>query len=572
VEIRRAIRRISRPIRRLGRLLLRSWRRSISLRVVVATLALSVTVLVLLGQLVMGGVRDGLVNAKVSASQAQAEAGFAAAQSRLDAAGKPQRANVGQLLTQVVTGLREAAGSSSLYEVVLIPSATPDADVPAARLRIATGGVRPASVPASLAKAVADAAGGSARAFVSLCYGSSDDLCPRNGPRVPAFAAGRQFTVVGVGAYQLYFLFPMTGEQKTLALVRSRLAVAGGSLLLLLAAIAFLVTRSVVKPVRAAARVAERLAAGRLAERMVEHGEDDLARLASSFNGMASALQRQIRQLEELSAVQQQFVSDVSHELRTPLTTIRMAADVLYEQRAEFPAPVRRSAELMHDQVDRFEALLTELLEISRFDAGAVVLEAEATDLRDLVRRVVDGIEPLAVGEYGIRIAVWTPARDCVAEIDPRRIERVVRNLLLNALEHGEGRDVQVTVGADDTSVAIAVRDHGIGLREGEAALVFNRFWRADPARARRTGGSGLGLSIAREDAHLHGGWLQAWGEPRAGSAFRLTLPRTVGGVLAGSPVPLEPPGRGGHQPPQSRESGSTTEHRAGSEQVPHDA
>jgi two-component system sensor histidine kinase MtrB len=509
--------------------------------VVGATLALSVTVLILLGQLVMGGVRDGLVNAKVSASLAQADAGFAAAQAKLDAAGTPQRTDVGQLLTQVVTGLRDAAGSSSLYEMVLIPSPTADADVPAARVRVATGGVRPDSVTPALMKAVSDATGARVQQFVALCYGPTDDPCPPEGPRVPAFAAGRQISVAGAGSYQLYFLFPMTGEQKTLALVRSRLAVAGGSLLVLLGAIAFLVTRSTVKPVRAAARVAERLAAGRLAERMVEQGEDDLARLASSFNGMASALQRQIRQLEELSTVQQQFVSDVSHELRTPLTTIRMAADVLYEQRDEFTPPVARSVELMHDQFDRFEALLTELLEISRFDAGAAVLEPESTDLCDLVHRVVDGIEPLAVGEYGCRILVTEPDRDCVADIDPRRIERVVRNLLLNALEHGEGRDVQVLVGADDSAVAVAVRDQGIGLREGEAALVFNRFWRADPARARRTGGTGLGLSIAQGDAQLHGGWLQAWGRPHAGAVFRLTLPRTVGAALRGSPLPLEP-------------------------------
>jgi len=556
------IRRFRGPVsltRRAGRVLLGLWRRSITFRVVWATLALSVTVLLLLGQLVMRGVRDGLVNAKVSASMAQAEAGFAAAQARLDASGNPDRANVGQLLTQVVTGLREAAGASSLYELVLIPSASAATDVPAARLRIATGGVRPASVPAAMTKAVGDASGGGVQRFLSLCYGGSDDPCPRGVPRVPAFAVGRQFALPGAGAYQLYFVFPMTGERGTLDLVRSRLALAGGSLLVLLAAIAFLVTRSVVRPVRAAARVAERLAAGGLAERMVEHGEDDLARLASSFNRMASALQRQIRQLEELSTVQRQFVADVSHELRTPLTTMRMAADVVYEERSGFPALVTRSAELMHDQVDRFEALLTELLEISRFDAGAAVLEVEATEVRDLVRRVVDGLEPLALGGYGSRILVTVPARDCVADIDPRRIERVVRNLLLNALEHGEGHDVEVVVGADDDAVAVAVRDHGIGLREGEAALVFNRFWRADPARARRTGGTGLGLSIAREDAHLHGGWLQAWGQPHAGAVFRLTLPRSVGGVLIGSPLGLEPEdgGRlraaGGSQPAATR-------------------
>jgi two-component system sensor histidine kinase MtrB len=535
---------------RVPRALLRTWRRSITLRVVGATLVLSLTVLALLGQLVMRGVRDGLVDAKVSASRAQAAAGFASAQSRLQAAGTPQRANVGQLLTQIVTALRDQAGSSSLYELVLVPSPTVDADVPAGRLRIATGGVRPASVPTAMADTLAEEPGSRADRFASICYGGTDEPCAPDAPRVPAFVVGTQFNISGAGAYQLYFLFPMTAEAKTLDLVRSRLALAALALLVLLGAIAALVTRSVVQPVRSAARVAERLAAGGLAERMVERGEDDFAKLASSFNGMASALQRQIRQLEDLSRLQQQFVSDVSHELRTPLTTVRMAADLLYDGREDYPAHAARAAELMHDQVERFEALLAELLEISRFDAGAAVLEAEPTDVRSVVRRVVASVEPMATAQYGSHIRVEEPTRECIAEIDPRRIERILRNLLLNALEHGEGRDVRIRVAVDDDAVAVSVRDYGVGLRSGEAALVFNRFWRADPARARVSGGTGLGLSIALEDAHLHGGWLQAWGEPRAGAQFRLTLPRTAGGVLRESPIPLEPVDRRGPRRP----------------------
>ena len=128
-----------------------------------------------------------------------------------------------------------------------------------------------------------------------------------------------------------------------------------------------------------------------------------------------------------------------------------------------------------------------------------------------------------------------------MAEVDRRRVERILRNLLVNAVEHGEGRDVVVTVAADMNAVAIAVRDHGVGLAAGEEQLVFERFWRADPARARTTGGTGLGLAIALEDARLHGGWLQAWGEKGRGSVFRLTLPRTAGEPLAGSPLPLGP-------------------------------
>jgi two-component system sensor histidine kinase MtrB len=123
-------------------------------------------------------------------------------------------------------------------------------------------------------------------------------------------------------------------------------------------------------------------------------------------------------------------------------------------------------------------------------------------------------------------------------------VERIVRNLVANAVDHGEGRPVDITLAGDEQAVAVVVRDHGVGLRPGEAALVFNRFWRAEESRARRSGGSGLGLSISIEDARLHGGWLQAWGEPGSGSAFRLTLPRVVGGQLSSSPLPLVPADR----------------------------
>jgi len=270
------------------------------------------------------------------------------------------------------------------------------------------------------------------------------------------------------------------------------------------------------------------------------HGEDDLAKLATSFNLMADSLQRQIVQLEELSRVQRQFVSDVSHELRTPLTTVRMAADLLHENRGVFEPAVARSAELLQTQLDRFEALLADLLEISRHDAGAVALDAEPVDLRAIVERVVVSTEPLAQ-RRGSSVRISAPPSAVTAEVDSRRIERILRNLLVNAVEHGEGNAIEVTVGVDADAVAVTVRDHGVGLQPGEAAMAFNRFWRADPARARTTGGTGLGLSIALEDARLHGGWLQAWGAPGNGAVFRLTLPRRAGQHLHGSPLPLQP-------------------------------
>ena len=261
---------------------------------------------------------------------------------------------------------------------------------------------------------------------------------------------------------------------------------------------------------------------------------------------MAASLQEKMLELQELSLVQRQFVSDVSHELRTPLTTIRIAADVLFASRQQLDASSGRSAELLQSQLERFEELLSDLLEISRYDANAATLEPEPVDVCDLVRNAADVAQQLAE-RRGAKIEFRLPAEPCVAEVDRRRVARILRNLLVNAVEHGENKDTIVTVAGDRDAVAVAVRDYGVGLSPGEENLVFDRFWRADPARARTTGGTGLGLSIALEDALLHGGWLEAWGERGRGSVFRLTLPR--------SPEPNSP-GRRCHSAPTRRRAG----------------
>jgi two-component system sensor histidine kinase MtrB len=334
----------------------------------------------------------------------------------------------------------------------------------------------------------------------------------------------------------LYYLFPLTQEQQTLDLVRSAVVGAGFILVVLLAAVAGIVTRQVALPVREAAQRARRLSAGHLDERMRVKREDDLSQLARSFNEMAESLENQIEQLEELSRVQQRFVSDVSHELRTPLTTIRMAADVLFGDRDSFDSATARSAELLQTQLDRFESLLVDLLEISRFDAGVANLDVSVIDLSTLIDQTIDSVAPLAT-RLQVPLRFRSHERPCRVECDSRRIDRIIRNLLDNAIEHADARGVRVELAGDHDSVAVTVRDLGVGLRPGESSLVFSRFWRADPARARTTGGTGLGLAIALEDARLHGGWLEAWGEPGKGACFRLTLPRAPGVELRSSPL-----------------------------------
>jgi len=397
-----------------------------------------------------------------------------------------------------------------------------------------SGGADPASIPAALATSVQAEQdhGGASKMY----YAPTMIVSTLSRANQPGLAVG---TPLG-NYYQLYYLFPMRQEQQTLQLVQRTLIGAGLALIVLLAVIASLVTRWVVIPVRHAAQAAQRLTAGRLEERMRVRGADDLAALATSFNDMAASLQDKLRELEELSKVQRQFVSDVSHELRTPLTTIKMAAEVLLEAKDTFDVSSARSAELLQGQLERFQELLEDLLEISRHDANAATLDADSVDISDLARRAADDAQQLAERRGG-RIEFRLPAEPCMADADRRRVERILRNLLVNAVEHGEGNDVIVTVAADRDAVAVAVRDHGVGLKPGQDQLVFDRFWRADPARARTTGGTGLGLAIALEDAQLHGGWLQAWGVPGKGSVFRLTIPRVAGQKLVGSPLPLVP-------------------------------
>ncbi|MDO8309916.1 MAG: MtrAB system histidine kinase MtrB [Actinomycetota bacterium] len=524
---------LSRILLAVPRGLRRIWGRSLWLRVTATTLVVSVVVVGVLGLSLLSRVTTGLLDAKERISVGEASAGLGEAQRILDAADTgPSTPSPSRLVDSVVSALAARAGSPSTFDVLLLASQA-SSDAP----ERGTNLVAVSSVPNALREAVVTSQ------RQSWTYTEIRFL---DGRTAPGLIVGAPLLVPTVGSYELYYLFPLGQEQSTLDLVRSSVLGTGILLVLLLAFVAWMVTRQVVLPVRAASQTAARLAEGNLSERMKVSGTDDLARLAKSFNEMAVSLARQIRQLEELSRVQQRFVSDVSHELRTPLTTIRMAADVVYDDRDILDAPTSRAVELLQNQLDRFEALLVDLLEISRFDAGAAVLDNERVDLVLLIERAIESARPLAE-RNGMEIRLTVRSADCTVDCDPRRVHRVVRNLIENAIEHGDERGVDVDVARGSESIAIRVRDYGVGLRPGESALVFNRFWRADPARARTSGGTGLGLAISLEDARLHGGWLEAWGEPGRGACFRLTLPldRTAG--FDASPLSLDED----HEPPE---------------------
>jgi two-component system sensor histidine kinase MtrB len=517
-ELRRLADALARRARPVAARIAYTWRHSLQLRVGTTTVLITGVVVLVIGVLLVDQVAGGILRAKKQAAIAQAKVGLESASTILSGVNALVRSDVDNAQAQIRSTLTASNGTVGLFTIVIESTSAPD-------------DVNPTPIPAALRRLV-----------------QRHQLAVQYAP-VPASPESRQLVrglIVGepvparTGLFELYYLFPLTSEQQTIALVQRTVLVAGLALMILVLGIALLVTRQVVRPVRVAAETAGRLAAGDLAQRIKVSGTDDIARLGQSFNDMAGSLQRQIRRLEDLSRLQRRFTSDVSHELRTPLTTIRMASELLHANREEFPAELARSAELLHTQLDRFEALLGDLLEISRYDAGVARLESETTDLRAVVARTVDANRMLA-DRHGSDLVVGLPDHPVTADVDVRRVERILRNLVANALDHGEGRPVEVTLASDDDAVAVTIRDHGVGLRPGEAALVFNRFWRGDPSRSRLTGGTGLGLAISLEDARLHDGWLQAWGERGKGAQFRLTLPRHAGHTIMASPLPLTP-------------------------------
>ena len=526
----RAAARIGAAARRLFRALQRRWRSSLQLRVVSTTLLVSALVISMLGFFLMQQVASNLLhNAKVQAlTQATNGLAFVSTQPGISAdPGRGSQEQMYQVLNNLKPSNSQSVGQEYGAAITVLHGLASPATWSAVRFSM------PAKdLPAAVAPDAIKRTSGPTLRFARLSYPSP------GGPPTTGLLYAAPFG----SAYDLYYFFPLTQLQNELSWIQRTLVLVGLALAFLLAGIAWLVTRWVVLPVARAAQGAQLLSTGKLDERLIVRGDDEIAALATSFNDMAASLQEKMDELEELSQVQRQFVSDVSHELRTPLTTIRMAADLLFEAREQLESSAARSAELLQSQLGRFESLLADLLEISRYDANAATLDSELIDVSDVVRQSADVAQQLAE-RRGCRIEFRLPGEPCLAEMDRRRVERILRNLLCNAVEHGEGRDVIVTSAADRDAVAVAVRDFGVGLSPGEEHLVFDRFWRADPARARTTGGTGLGLSIALEDARLHGGWLEAWGSPARGSVFRLTLPRVAGTTLLGSPLPLVPDG-----------------------------
>ncbi|AOP53225.1 MtrAB system histidine kinase MtrB [Brevibacterium aurantiacum] len=522
-----AIRTAASAVQTFWRFLLRSFSHSLQLRIVVLTIVLTSVAIFGVGTYMSQQISRGLFDTRLQSLSSQA--GTIVSELRSLAPVDGQAVTQENLSSQLSSIYNRSTGS--VYSLSLEPS-DPNSSFSTVSAGKTESDGSAVEVPATdeLKEAIGKApTDDMLYQSVALPDGSG-----------PGLLITQELQIPGAGQFQLYYLGDLSEQQDTLDFVQRSMLVAALVLVVLVGAVAWIVTRLVVTPVRTGAEVARLIADGDLDERMPVHGNDEIAVLGESFNDMADTLQHQIQQMERLSVLQRQFVSDVSHELRTPLTTIRAAADLIYDARDDLDPVTSRSAELLNSQAERFDNLLSDLLEISRYDAGAAALVAKPVDVGAIVTSIIETVSMVA-DQMSTNIVVHAPSSPVMAEVDRVRITRIVRNLVVNAIEHGESNPIDIYVASNAEAVAVSVRDHGVGMNEEQVEHVFDRFWRADPARKRTLGGSGLGLAISLEDAHLHNGWLQVWGKLGEGSCFRLTIPRRPDQEITSSPLPLPP-------------------------------
>jgi two-component system sensor histidine kinase MtrB len=505
-------------------------RRSVQARAVATTVALSSVLLVALGWFLSFSVGNGLFAERLQQVLVESEAAVLDVQNTFAAATVSDEIALQTLMNSVVPKL-EATEVADTRRVALLR--TPGQSGVQLLQSPISSGLDTALISPSFRAEVRLSEGRLLYQSIQLTN-TVDGITTTS----PGLVVGSPIQIPLAGSHELYLVFDLKSDQQTLNFVQQTLFIGGLAIIFIIGGVAYLVTGWIVRPVKIAAEVSEEIADGALDVRLLEKGEDVVSLLAKSFNRMADSLQQQITKLASVSKMQQRFVSDVSHELRTPLTTIKLAGDLIFDGRESLDPSLKRSAEILQGQIERFEFLLNDLLEISRYDAGAVRPELEIHDLSQVVATAIASIDPLA-SKRGSAIEIDLPQGEVLAEIDYRRIERLLRNLLANAIEHGEGKPIQVAVGMNEEAVAVRVTDNGVGMNESELARVFDRFWRADPARKRTTGGTGLGLAISLEDTLLHGGSLDVSASPGAGATFRLTLPKVQGGAIGSSPLAL---------------------------------
>ncbi|NUR62279.1 MAG: HAMP domain-containing histidine kinase [Catenulispora sp.] len=330
---------------------------------------------------------------------------------------------------------------------------------------------------------------------------------------VPYLIIGTSVQPNGIEVYDFVSLAP---QQEDLDRLAQNSAIASGIAIAISLALGLLASRGVLLPLRRLGIAARRLGAGKLDTRVEVRGNDEVADVSRTFNETADALERSIAELRSLEASSRRFVADVSHELRTPLTAMTAVTDLL-EEATDVGDESAPAAQLIVNETRRLARLVEDLMEVSRFDAGTAELRREEVDLVALVHGCLD-----ARGWTG-RVTLNVPEQMAVA-VDQRRIDVIVANMVGNAIKHGGDGPVELSIGVSGPNLFLQVRDHGPGIPKDALEHIFERFYKADKARG-RSEGSGLGLSIAYENAHIHGGELSGGNHPEGGAVFTLRLP-----------------------------------------------
>ncbi|GAA1317114.1 MtrAB system histidine kinase MtrB [Leucobacter albus] len=502
------------------------WNNSLMVRTMTITGLVTGAMIAIAGVYLLTSVSNDLYSSRRDQALQDSARATVQAQRMIDSFDQADRGGLQSLLTSVLRTVQDTS-ASQMIDIRRQQNQAPFPELSPV-----------ASTPSALGQAVSDELSDAVLVAEEPQYWQAVTFRGEDSKVAPGIVVGSSLKFpAGAGVFDLYIGYDLTDTSDTLSFVQRTLFITAAGMMLFIGLLVWVISRVVFRPIRVAADTSRRLASGEADARMPRQHDEHFDVLSDGFNDMADTLQARIQELDELSVMQQRFVSDVSHELRTPLTTIRLASAVLDGQRDTLEPGQQRAVEVLSTQVERFEALLTDLLEISRYDAGRVTLETEPTNLVHLVDEVVTALRPLSPSLIEVRpLGGYTPI-----DVDARRIRRIISNLVGNAIEHGEERPIVVTVDSNPAAIAVAVRDWGVGMTAADAEHAFDRFWRADPSRKRTLGGTGLGLAIAREDAAVHGGFLELWSELGLGTNFRLTLPRHDDVTNYLSPLPLVP-------------------------------
>ena len=461
-------------------------RNSLAFKVIVLTAITSLVVIWITGSALNSRLADGIRQVNLNSAVVEARSTIFTAEYRLLFAQDESEAQIQKIIDEVVSTATTYTSSENAREVIFLSS---PGNTSNRNYETASNSLLASSIPQSLRSKAQDSI---------VPVSQYTEMRYEEVQNIPGLAVGQKITIPNAGEYEMYLVFSLVNEIETLDLISGSLLFAGVFLVFLITLIIWLVVRQVLKPVRNAAQIATEFTAGDFRKRMEVTSQDEISTLGHAFN------------------------------------------EVINSSKSSLDSTIARSAELLVAQLDRFERLLEDLLEISRFDAEVAQLETSDFDMVALTKRCVEDLA-LVAKQRKTMIYVNSTQSSILLRADIRRVERILRNLLSNAIDHAEEIQINVNIEASENDVAVSVRDFGVGLDDNSLLRVFDRFWRADPSRARTRGGTGLGLSIALEDARLHNGELEAWGRPGRGAHFVLTLPRKENETIQSRLISLKP-------------------------------